>query len=132
MDAVNFSLSVCNISFFGENLEHEIFQVKVGTLKMNPILEDIQICHKTRTTHANYLFEGVNHIVFMSLTDEKKNHNLTLSIFLELWSNLSTFLGTATIYGPVFGPLRVNHGPKFHVSEHFSHCFKVFHPRNTS
>ena len=39
---------------------------------MNPILEDIQIDHKTRSTRANYLFEGVNHTVIMGLTDEKK------------------------------------------------------------
>ena len=45
-------------SVFGKILEHEMFQVKVWTLNMNPILEDIQICEK-RTTHANYLFEGV-------------------------------------------------------------------------
>ena len=83
MDTVNFSLSVCIISFFGKILEHEIFQVKVGTLKMNPILEDIQIWHKTRTTHANYLFEGVNHIVFMGLTDEKKT---TTSNYQYFWS----------------------------------------------
>ena len=45
---------------------------KFGILKMNPILEDIQIDHKTRSTRANYLFEGVNHTVIMGLTDEKK------------------------------------------------------------
>ena len=54
---------------------------------MNPILEDIQIGHKTRTTHANNLFEGVNRIVFMSLTDEKKT---TTSNYLYFWS-----------YGPI-------------------------------
>ena len=75
-DAINFSLSVCIISFFGKIIEQEIFQVKVGTLKMAPILEDIQTGHKTQTTHANYLFEGVNHIAFMGLTNEKKDHNL--------------------------------------------------------
>ena len=83
LDALNFSLSVCTISFFGKILEHEIFQVKVGTLRMDPILEDIQIGHKTRTTHANNLFEGVNRIVFMSLTDEKKT---TTSNYLYFWS----------------------------------------------
>ena len=66
-----FSFSVYN-QFFGKIVEHEIFQVKVGTLRMNPIFEDIQIGHKTRTTHANNQFEGVNHIVFMRLKDEKK------------------------------------------------------------
>ena len=87
VDALNFSLSVCTISFFGKILEHEIFQVKVGTLRIDPILEDIQIGHKTRTTHANNLFEGVNRIVFMSLTDEKKT---TTSNYLYFWS-----------YGPI-------------------------------
>ena len=81
--ALNFSLSVCTISFFGKILEHEIFQVKVGTLRIDPILEDIQIGHKTRTTHANNLFEGVNRSVFMSLTDEKKT---TTSNYLYFWS----------------------------------------------
>ena len=65
-DALNFSLSVCIISFFGRILEHEIFQVKAGTLKMGPFLEDIQIGHKTQTKHTNRL----SHIVFMSLTLE--------------------------------------------------------------
>ena len=87
MDAVNFSLSVCINSFFGKILGHEIFQVKVGTLKMTPILEDIQIGHKSRTTHANYVFEGVNRIVFMGLTNEKKT---TTSNYLYFWS-----------YGPI-------------------------------
>ena len=41
-----FSFSLYN-QFFWENLEHEIFQVKAGRLRMNPILEDIQIGHKT-------------------------------------------------------------------------------------
>ena len=31
----------------------------------------------------------------------------------------------ASIYGHVFGPELENHGPKFHVCEHFSQCFKV-------
>ena len=88
VDALNFSLSVCIINFFGKILEHEIFQVKVGTLRIDPILEDIQIGHKTRTTHANNLFEGVNHIVFLRLTDEKKT---TTSNSMFLWS-----------YGPIF------------------------------
>ena len=54
---------------------------------MDPILEEIQIGNKTRTTHPNNLFEGVNHIVFMSLTDEKKT---TTSNNLYFWS-----------YGPI-------------------------------
>ena len=40
------TLSDCIISLFGKILEHEIFELKVGTLKMNPILEDIQTGHK--------------------------------------------------------------------------------------
>ena len=36
LDALSFSLSVCTISFFGKILEHEIFQLKVGTLRMDP------------------------------------------------------------------------------------------------
>ena len=87
MCTLNFSLSVCTISFFGKILEHEIFQVKVGTLKMIPILEDTQIGHKSRTTHANYVFEGVNRIVFKGLTNEKKT---TTSNYLYFWS-----------YGPI-------------------------------
>ena len=63
VDALNFSLSVCTISFFGKILEHEIFQVKVGTFRIDPIFEDIQIGHKTRTTHTNNLFQDVDHIV---------------------------------------------------------------------
>ena len=47
MDTINFALPVCIISFFWKILEHEIFQVKVEKLKLNPILEDIQIWHKT-------------------------------------------------------------------------------------
>ena len=86
MDAVNFSLSVCILSVLGEILEYEIFQVKVGTLKMILILEDIQIFQKTRTTHANYLFEDVYPIVFSVINGWKKDHNLKLSIFLELRS----------------------------------------------
>ena len=104
LNALNFSLSVCTISFFGKILEYEIFQVKAGTLRKEPNLEDIQIGHKTWTTHTNRLFEGVNQIVFMSLTDEKEDNNLKLSKFLELWSNVFIFLGTASIYGFDFGP----------------------------
>ena len=40
------TLSDCIISLFGKILELEIFELKVGTLRMNPILEDIQIGHK--------------------------------------------------------------------------------------
>ena len=87
LDALNFSLSVSTIRFFGKILEREIFQVKLGTLRMDPILKEIQIGHKTRTTHANNLFEGVNYIVFLRLTDEKKT---TTSNSMFLWS-----------YGPI-------------------------------
>ena len=54
---------------------------------MIPILEDTQIGDKSRTTHANYVFEGVNRIVFMGLTNEKKT---TTSNYLYFWS-----------YGPI-------------------------------
>ena len=104
LDALNFSLSVSTIRFFGKILEREIFQVKLGTLRMDPILKEIQIGHKTRTTHANNLFEGVNRIVFMSLTDEKKTTTSNCMFFEELWSNPFIFLCTASIYGHVFGP----------------------------
>ena len=87
-----FSFSLYNQFFFGKILEHEIFQV--GTLRMNPTLEDIQIGHKTRTTHANNQFEGVNHIVFMRLKDGK----------IGVMVQSSHVLGTASIYGHVFGP----------------------------
>ena len=87
VDALHFSLSVCTISFFGKILEREIFQVKLGTLRMDPILEEIQIGHKTRTTHANNLFEGVNHIVFLRWTDAKRPQP---QILCFLWS-----------YGPI-------------------------------
>jgi hypothetical protein len=64
-------------------VEHKIFQVKVGTLHMIPILEDIQIGHKTRTTHAKNLFEGVNHTV-IRLKDIK---NTITSNYLYFWSD---------------------------------------------
>ena len=87
VDALNFSLSACTINFSGKILECEIFQFKVGTVRVNPILEDIQISHETRTTHAHNLFEGVNHIVFIRLTDEKKT---TTTNYIYFWS-----------YGPI-------------------------------
>jgi len=73
--------------FLGKFLEHEIFNLKVGTLRMDPILEKIQIGHKTRTTHPNNLFEGVNHIVFLRWTNKKTT---TTYNYLFLWS-----------YGPI-------------------------------
>ena len=121
--ALNFFLSVCTISFFGKILKPEIFQVKVGTVKM----KDIQIGHKTRTAHANNLFEGVNHIVLMRLK-MKKYHTLKLSIFFELWSNLFIFWVL-----PPFMAMFLDHNlwttdPNFMFSEHFSQCVN---PRNT-
>jgi hypothetical protein len=71
---------------------------------MDPILKEIQIGHKTRTTHANNLFEGVNYIVFLRLTDEKKTTTTNSMFFVELWSNPFIFFCTASIYGHVFGP----------------------------
>ena len=53
----------------------------------DPILEDIQIGHRKWTTHANKLFEGVYHIIFTGLTDEKKT---TTSNYQYFWS-----------YGPI-------------------------------
>ena len=104
LDALNFSVSVSTISIFGKILDRESFQVKLGTLRMDPILKEIQIGHKTRTMHANNLFEGVNYIVFLRLTDEKKTTTTNSMFFVELWSNLFTFLENASIYGHVFGP----------------------------
>ena len=40
------TFSGCMISLFGKILEREIFELKVGTLEMNPNLEDIQMGHK--------------------------------------------------------------------------------------
>ena len=89
LDALNFSLSVSTIRFFGKILERDIFQVKLGTLRMDPILKEIQIGHKTQTTHANNLFEGVNHIVFWD-EQMKKRPQPQPPVLCVLWS-----------YGPI-------------------------------
>ena len=103
MDAVNFSLSVCINSFFGKIRGYEIFQVKVGTLKMSPILEDIQIGHKSRTTHANYVFEGVNRIVFMGFLMNKRSQPQIIYIFGVMLQSLDIFLYCLHLCH-VFGP----------------------------
>ena len=83
--------------------------------------------YKMNHTRKQAVWRCCSHY-FYRLNRWKKDHNLKLSIFLELWSNLFIFLGTVSIYGHVFGLELENHGPKFHVCEHFLQCFKVFNP----
>ena len=54
---------------------------------LDPFRSRGNLANKICTTHANQLFEGVNHIVFTRLTDEKKT---TSSNYLYFWS-----------YGPI-------------------------------
>ena len=71
--------------------EHEIFQVKVGTLQMNPILEDIQIGHKTRTEQTKNLFEGVNNFVFWDSKMKKRPQPQSIYIFGAMVQSLNIF-----------------------------------------
>ena len=73
-----FSFSLYN-QFLWKNSRTWDFEVKVGTLKMTLILEDIRNDYKTQTMPSNNLFEGIKHIVLMSLTHEKKTTASTLN-----------------------------------------------------
>ena len=65
------------------NLNHNfgrcIELLSFSLYNQDPFLEDIQIGHIKCTTHTNRPLKVMNHIVFMNLTDEKKN---TISNYL--------------------------------------------------
>ena len=99
------TLSDCIIILSEKILELEIFLTQSWDVSgLDPFRVRSNLANKTWTTHANSLFEGVNHIVFTRSTDEKKT---TSSNYLYFWSYgpiSSYFLGTASIYGHVSGP----------------------------
>ena len=61
--------------------------MKVRTLKITPILEDIQIGHQ----HEPRAQTGYSKVLLTLFLQLKKDHNLKLSRVLELWSNLFIF-----------------------------------------
>ena len=82
------TLSDCIIILSGKILQLEIFFSQSWDMSgLDPFRVRSNLANKTLTTHANSLFEGVNHIVFTRSTDEKKT---TSSNSLYFWS-----------YGPI-------------------------------
>ena len=120
------------IQFVWENSRTWDFLTQSWDMRgLDPFRVQSNLANKAWTTHTNRLFECVNHIVFMSLTEEKRPQPQIIYIFGVMVQSVHIF-GYCLHLWPCFWTITREPRPKLHVSEFFSHCFKAFNPCKSS